>query len=288
MVLSTHDRRAQIAQAVNFEGWASVNELAKHFGVSEVSIRRDLEQLDAQGFVKRVRGGALPVSTHVQGDIYGQRAVARTEQKLRIGRAAAALIQPNDRIILDSGSTVAEVARSIPTQVTLGQHLRVITGSIPVVEALTPYPQIQVLLLGGIYLPQYRTVVGPQTLATLEGLHAEKMFMGSDGLSLESGSTTANVLEAEVTCRMAAAADQVIVVADSSKIGQTGFTTVMPLSGISILVTDAAAPVEFVAALRELGVQVILVPVAVQALQPQVTYGRPEPACAVRPVIDKG
>jgi DeoR/GlpR family transcriptional regulator of sugar metabolism len=259
MVLSANDRRTLIAQAVNFEGWASVSELARHFDVSEVSIRRDLEQLEEQGFVKRVRGGALPVSTHVQGDVYGQRALARTEQKRRIGRAAAALIQPNDRIILDSGSTVVEVARSIPTQVALGQHLRVITGSIPVAESLTPYPQIQVLLLGGLYLHQYRTVVGPQTLASLDGLHAEKMFMGSDGLTLEGGATTANVLEAEVTCRMAAAADQVIVVTDSTKIGETGFTTVMPLGDISILVTDSDAPEGFVAALRQLGVRVILV-----------------------------
>jgi len=259
MVLSANDRRAQIAQAVNFEGWLSVSELALHFDVSEVSIRRDLEQLEGQGFVKRVRGGALPVSTHIQGDVYGQRAAAQIEQKRQIGRAAAALIQPNDRIILDSGSTVAEVARSIPTQVTLGRHLRVVTGSIPVVDVLTPYPQIQLLLLGGIYLHQYRSVVGPQTLASLEGLHAEKMFMGSDGLTLEGGTTTANVLEAEVTCRMAAAADQVIVVADSSKIGQTGFTEVMQLRDIGILVTDADAPADFVGALRRLNVQVILV-----------------------------
>jgi DeoR/GlpR family transcriptional regulator of sugar metabolism len=113
--------------------------------------------------------------------------------------------------------------------------------------------------LGGIYLHQYRTVVGPQTLASLDGLHAEKMFMGSDGLTLEGGATTANVLEAEVTCRMAAAADQVIVVTDSSKIGLTGFTTVMPLREIGILVTDSDAPADFVAALRQLSVHVILV-----------------------------
>jgi DeoR/GlpR family transcriptional regulator of sugar metabolism len=258
-MLSTEDRRAQIAQWVSMEGWAGIAELAAHFDLSEVSIRRDLRELEQQGFVKRVRGGALPATTHPQDDVYSHRAARRVEQKRRIARAAAALIEANDRIILDSGSTVAELARLIPTVVPLGQHLRIVTGSCPVVEALTPFPQIQVLVLGGIYLHQYRTVVGPQTLASVQGLHADKMFMGSDGLSVETGATTANVLEAEVTRVLARAADKVIVVADSSKIGQTGFTSIMPLDDLDILITDRDAPPRFVAELRELSVDVRLV-----------------------------
>ena len=259
MALSTEDRRAQIVQWANVEGWVNVAELASHFRVSEVSIRRDLEELEKQGFLKRVRGGALPVTSHHQDDVYAQRAASHVEQKRRIARAAATLIQPNDRIILDSGSTVAELARIIPILVPLGQHLRVITGSLPVIEALTPYPQIQLLVLGGIYLHQYRTVVGPQTLSSLQGLHVDKMFLGSDGLTLETGTTTANVLEAEVTQAMARAADTVIVLADSSKINQQGFTTVMPLRDIDILITDTDAPADFVAKVQALGVDVRLV-----------------------------
>jgi len=259
MTLSAAGRRAQIAQWVNAEGWAHVPELARHFGVSEVSIRRDFEELEEQGFLKRVHGGALPIASHPQGDIYSQRAAGHIEEKQRIARAAAALIQPNDSVILDSGSTVAEVARHMPAEAPPGQHLRIITGSIPVVEALTPYPEMQLLVLGGIYLHQYRTVAGPQTLASLGGLHADKMFMGSDGLTFESGTTTANVLEAEVTRVMAHAADKVIVVADSSKIGQTGFATVMPLQDIDILITDNGAPADFVAELRRLRVDIRLV-----------------------------
>jgi DeoR/GlpR family transcriptional regulator of sugar metabolism len=128
-----------------------------------------------------------------------------------------------------------------------------------VIEALTPYPQIQLLVLGGIYLHQYRTVVGPQTLSSLQGLHVDKMFLGSDGLTLETGTTTANVLEAEVTQAMARAADTVIVLADSSKINQQGFTTVMPLRDIDILITDTDAPADFVAKVQALGVDVRLV-----------------------------
>lgn len=258
MVLPAQARRAHIAQLVNAESWISVTDLAGHFGVSDVSIRRDLKELERAGFLQRVRGGALRVASAPQDDVYSQRAARRMEQKRRIARAAIALIQPSDSIILDSGSTVAEVARHIATEVSLGQHLRIITGSIPVVEAFTPHPETQVLFLGGLYLHQYRTVIGPQTLASLEGLHADKMFMGSDGLTMETGTTTANVLEAEVTRSLTRAADKVIVVADSSKIGQTGFTTVMPLQQVDILVTDSDAPSDVIAELREMGMDIRL------------------------------
>jgi DeoR/GlpR family transcriptional regulator of sugar metabolism len=259
MTLAAEARRLQIVQLVNAEGWAGVADLANRFGVSEVSVRRDLLELAGQGLVRRVRGGALPVAASFQDDVYSHRAASHVEQKRRIAKAAAALIEANDRIILDSGSTVAELARLIPSVVPLGEQLRIVTGSCPVVEALTPFPQIEVLVLGGIYLHQYRTVIGPQTLASLQGLHADKMFMGSDGLSLQTGTTTANVLEGEVTRLLSQVADKVIVVADSSKIGQTGFTTVMPLKDIDILITDRDAPAEFVADLRKLDVQVRLV-----------------------------
>jgi len=259
VTLSAEDRRAQIAQWVSSDGWVNVSELARHYVVSQVSIRRDLEALEHQGFLKRVHGGALPVAAHPQDDVYSQRAASQAEAKRRIAKAAAALVKPSDRIILDSGSTVAEVARQVATEVPHGQHLRIITGSTPVVEALTPYPQIQLLVLGGIYLHQYRTVVGPQTLSSLEGLHVDKMFLGSDGLTLETGNTTANVLEAEVTRSMVHTAEQVIVVADSSKFGKAGFCTLMPVQEIDILLTDSDAPPELVAELRKLGVDVRLV-----------------------------
>ena len=259
MALAAHDRRALIAQSINFEGWASVVELAKRYEVSEVGIRRDLEELEGQGLVKRVRGGALPTGSSSLTDIYGQRAAKSVEPKRSIAREAAKLIEPNDRIILDSGSTIAELARLVPVIVPLGHHLRIITGSCPVVDALTPYPQIQLFVLGGMYLHQYRTLIGPQTLHSLTGMHVDKMFMGSDGLTVETGTTTANVLEAEVTQAMAKAATTLIVVADSSKIGLTGFTTVMPLQEVDVLITDQGAPAEFVAQARSLGVDVHLV-----------------------------
>jgi DeoR/GlpR family transcriptional regulator of sugar metabolism len=113
--------------------------------------------------------------------------------------------------------------------------------------------------LGGIYVERYEVVVGPSAVAQLSALHADKIFLGADGLTLSNGLTNANVLEAEVDRSAIAAASQIIVVADSSKIGLIGLTTLIPLAEMHILITDTGAPAEFVAQLRSLGVQVMLV-----------------------------
>jgi DeoR/GlpR family transcriptional regulator of sugar metabolism len=113
--------------------------------------------------------------------------------------------------------------------------------------------------LGGVYLPNYDLVIGPQTIDNLKNLHADKLFLGTDGLTFTQGITTANVLEAEVDRAMVNASSEVIVVADSSKIGVIGLATILPLAEIDKLVTDSDAPQDFVRELREQGVEVILV-----------------------------
>ncbi len=120
-------------------------------------------------------------------------------------------------------------------------------------------PGIHLILLGGVYLAQYEVVVGPQTLEQLRAFHTDKLFLGADGLTLARGVTTANVLEAEVNRATIAAAAEVIVVADSTKIGQIGLTTIARCTDIHRLITDTEAPADFVAALRNQGVQVTLV-----------------------------
>ena len=181
------------------------------------------------------------------------------DEKRRIGIAAAALVRPGDRVIFDSGTTVLEVARSLSNDLVDAGNLTAITSSLPIVQELGHRPGIHLILLGGIYLPEYRVVVGPQTVENLRGLHADKMFLGTDGLTLDHGLTTANVLEAEVDRAMVRAAAEIIVVADSSKIGGIGLTTILPLERVHKLITGQDAPADFVSALRAAGVDVILV-----------------------------
>jgi DeoR family fructose operon transcriptional repressor len=169
------------------------------------------------------------------------------------------LVHPGERLLFDSGTTVLEVARQLPLDLRESGNLTVITSSLPIVRELGPCKGIHLILLGGVFLPQYEVVVGPQTIAQLRGFHADKLFLGADGLTFAKGVTTANVLEAEVDRAAIAAASQVIIVADSSKIGLIGLTTIMPLDEVKKLITDGGAPAEFVGELRRQGVEVILV-----------------------------
>jgi DeoR/GlpR family transcriptional regulator of sugar metabolism len=252
-------RRESITQQLARENVVRVAELSRQFGVSEVSIRRDLERLERQGLLQRVHGGAVAIAV---GSGAGELASAPTlhmDEKRRIGQAAAALVRPGERVIFDSGTTVLEVARSLSTDQAGSSNLTAITSSLPIVQELGHRPWVNLLLLGGIYLPEYRVVAGPQTVENLRDLHADKMFLGTDGLTLDHGLTTANVLEAEVDRAMVRAAAEIIVVADSSKIGGIGLTTILPLERVHKLITDEGAPAGFVSALRAAGVDVILV-----------------------------
>jgi len=258
-VLSNADKRREIiTQQLARENVVRVAELSRHFGISEVSIRRDLERLEHRGLLQRVHGGAVAVAVGSGAGDLASAATPRGDEKRRIGRAAAALVCPGDRVLFDSGTTVLEVARALSNDLASTTNLTAITSSLPIVQELGHRPWVNLLLLGGIYLPEYRVVVGPQTVENLRGLHADKMFLGTDGLTLDHGLTTANVLEAEVDRAMVRAAAKIIVVADSSKISCAGLTTIIPLAEIHVLVTDRGAPEGFLEQLRSLGIQVIL------------------------------
>jgi DeoR/GlpR family transcriptional regulator of sugar metabolism len=253
-------RRHAILEELTQRQAVRVTELSQTFGVSEVSVRRDLSHLERQGVLRRIHGGAVSVpNARVQLSQAMSGTSAHAVEKASIGRAAAELVRPGERLLFDSGTTVLEVARHLPPDLRESGNLTVITSSLPIVRELGPCKGIHLILLGGVFLPQYEVVVGPPTIAQLNGLHADTLFLGADGLTFARGVTTANVLEAEVDRAAIAAASQVIIVADSSKIGLIGLTTIMPLDGVKKLITDMGAPAEFVGELRRQGVEVILV-----------------------------
>jgi DeoR family transcriptional regulator, aga operon transcriptional repressor len=154
---------------------------------------------------------------------------------------------------------VLEVARALDADLFGAGCLTAITCSLPIVQELGHHRGVQMLLLGGIYLAEHRLVTGPQAIESLRSLHADKIFLGADGMTLSHGVTTATVLEAEVDRAMISAADEVILVADSSKVGGIGLTTILPLERVNKLITDEGAPATFVRSLRDAGVEVILV-----------------------------
>jgi DeoR/GlpR family transcriptional regulator of sugar metabolism len=258
MPQNADERRALILEHLARDQIVKVAELSDRFAVSEVSIRRDLDRLDRLGLLKRVHGGAVAIPNAALGQSHVAKMRHHVEEKERIGRAAAQMIRYGDRLIFDSGTTVLQVARNISGDLLNAGNLTVITGSLPIVQELGPWKGLHLIVLGGIYLPDYQMIVGPQTIENLNGLHADKVFLGTDGLTFSHGVTTASMLEAEVDRAMVEAASEVIVVADSSKIGVIGLTTIIPVVKINKLITDDQAPSDFIAALQQQGVEVIL------------------------------
>jgi DeoR/GlpR family transcriptional regulator of sugar metabolism len=208
--------------------------------------------------LRRIHGGAVSATAFTDVQQVAVRPDPRDEQKQRIGRAAAAMVRRGDRLLLDSGTTPLAVAAHLSNELVATGNLSVITSSLPIVRQLGGHRSLHLIVLGGIYLPDHEVMVGPQTIEGLKSLHADKLFLGTDGLTFTQGLTTANVLEAEVDRAMVRAATEVIVVADSSKIGGIGLATIMPLCDIQTLVTDADAPPDFVARLRHMGIEVHL------------------------------
>jgi DeoR/GlpR family transcriptional regulator of sugar metabolism len=256
--VSVLERREQIATLVEDVPRVSVADLAAQFGVTDVSIRRDLTILEEQGLLRRVHGGAVAATREHGRNAYALRARAAREEKKRIGAAAAALVSPGDVVAFDSGSTVAQVAAHISRPLRRSNALTVVTNSLPVLDEVGRWESPHLVCLGGLYLPDHQALVGPQTAADMRGLSADIAFLGCDGLTVETGLTTPHVLVAEIGAVIASRARRVVVVADSTKIGRQGFTAIIPLAEVHVLVTDRAADPDQVARAREMGIEVVL------------------------------
>jgi len=196
--LSPYERRQAILEEITRSGAVRVSELSRRFAVSEVSIRRDLLELERQGLIARVYGGATGKPLMVHERTYEEKAREHIEEKQRIGEAAAQLIEPGSYVIFDSGTTVLQVARHTPRHILEQGTLTVITNSLSIVRELGQWRQVQCILIGGLYVPHHDIVVGPQAVANLRTLHADLIFIGADGITIENGLTTSTLLEAEV------------------------------------------------------------------------------------------
>lgn len=247
------ERRAQILRVVQEQGRAAVADLAEQFAVSPMTIRRDLELLERQGLIGRSHGGAIPPYLLATEIPYQTKLAARVEEKNRIGAAAAALIQPGETVILDSGSTTLAVA----------QHIQGISGLTAVTNDLMVAVElanrgVSMVCTGGLLQASLYTLIGPPAENVLSTLRVDKAFLGADALDVEAGLTNRTLMEVAVKKAMIRAARQVIVVADASKLGAGVFAQVCPLQAIHTVVTNREAPADFVAAARQAGIDVIL------------------------------
>jgi DeoR family fructose operon transcriptional repressor len=253
-------RYSALLDALTRTGPASVSELSRQLGVSEVSVRRDLEYLEGLGLLKRTHGAAETITRPGQVSVYHARLLLNPQVKARIGRAAAALVRPGDTILLDSGTTILEVARNLPPTLLETGGLTVITRSLVVAEILRSHRRTRLFLLGGVYLHEFDTFVGQQVEDALRALHVHTLFIGTDGISAARGLTTDNVLEVGLYRSMAHIADRVLVAADASKIGVEKLQATLTFDDIHGFITDAGAPRDFLEMLRARGIEVIVAP----------------------------
>jgi DeoR/GlpR family transcriptional regulator of sugar metabolism len=252
------ERRREIIEIVQQAGSKTVVELCEHFDVSEMTIRRDLRDLDREGFLRRVHGGAVSNLGRSYEPPYRIRTTRNAARKKAIGRKAAELIRDGDSIALDVGTTTLEIARALS-----GRHnLTILTASLPIaneiVTRLSLTSDVRLILTGGIVRPGELSMIGNIASQTFSGFHVDKAFIGVGGISFKAGITEYNLEDALVKQPLIQNASQRIVVADSTKIGQTTFTTVAPLSVIDALVTDSDLESEHLKALQELGIEVMV------------------------------
>jgi DeoR/GlpR family transcriptional regulator of sugar metabolism len=256
--LPAHERREQIARLVDDDQRVSVAELTVRFGVTDASIRRDLILLEGAGRLRRIHGGAVSMAAKLAAGAYATKLRLHREEKTRIAAAAARLVSPGEVVLFDSGTTVAHVAAHLPAQLRAPSAITAVTYSLPVVDEIGGWESPHLVVVGGLYLPDYRSFVGPQTIEGLRDLAADVIFLGCDGLSVEAGLTTPHVLVAEVGAVATSRSRRVIAVADGSKLGRQGFKPIVPLADVDLLITDAGADPERVAEIRSAGVEVLL------------------------------
>lgn len=251
---STEARREQIADMVLSKGSVRVAELSDEFQVSEVTIRNDLMVMSKQGRLVRNHGGAIARTVTRLSTAFDQRAQESQEEKRRIGRAAARLLQPGETVIMDSGSTLMEMAKYVEPQ----EGLTVVTNALNVAAEVMESSNVHVILAGGSISPQTISTVGAIAERDIDEFRVDKLFLGTHAFSLNDGLLDVSVEVARVKMSMIRAARQVILLADSSKWGRAGFVRVAPLSAIHILISDIALPESARNSLADNGMELIL------------------------------
>ena len=255
--LLTEERRREIADVVERHGRITIADIRRLFGVSAVTARADLDALSANGSLVRSHGGGIrPLITGPDYPLKVRESI-RHDEKVRIARAAVQLIQPSQTVILCTGSTSAELASQI-RRANL-EHLTVITYALNVALQFADIPNISLVMIGGILRHVSNAFVGPQAEQMMSSLHADHLFLSTVGLDLEAGLTTLDILEAQLNARMARAAREVTVIADSTKFGHRSLSVSAALSHVHRVITDVEAPVDMVNALRARRIEVVLV-----------------------------
>ena len=249
--LSNVERRARILDVLRTNGRIVAAELAQRFGVSEDSIRRDLRDLANEGLIVRVHGGALP-RTPVTAN-YLERESKSAAEKLAIARATVNLLQDNQVVAIDGGTTPLRVAEQLPVDL----HITVVTHALPVALALSSHPHARVVIIGGTVLKESLSTVGATTVDAYRRVRADVCILGMASLDPQFGIGVLNQDDADVKRAMVEGSTKVVAVVGSEKLGTASPFVVAPAAALTHLVTDARASEELVRSYAEVGIEVI-------------------------------
>jgi DeoR/GlpR family transcriptional regulator of sugar metabolism len=241
-----------ILERIQERGAAKTSELSKLFGVSEITIRKDLQVLAERGEVLRTHGGAVARNSLAFEPSYQEKVALHAEEKRRIGQAAADLIKENMAVFIGNGTTTMEIVRHLdPTK-----PFKAFTNALTHAMELANLPHVELSVIGGHLRWKSYAMVGPLAKKALEGVYFDLVFLGVDGISPERGLTIPSLNEAETAREILLAGERVVIVADHSKFGRVTHGRIAGLEEIDLIITDQAADPDFLTFLVELGVEV--------------------------------
>jgi DeoR/GlpR family transcriptional regulator of sugar metabolism len=251
--MRTHQRRSAIMSHLAETGEVTIADLALTLGVSEMTIRRDLELLELEGLARRVRGGAISTVSRSHEPAFAVRAMDARAEKEAIGKAAAGLLEDGDTAIIDVGTTTLELARNLHKH----RRVTVVTSSILIAAELGHATDVRVIVTGGVLRHGELSLIGPSAEEPFRELNCDVAFLGVAGVDAAKGLTEYNLDDARIKRAALGAARRCIVLADRSKLGRVALALVAPLSAVDTLVTDAPADHPTVAAAVEMGIQIV-------------------------------
>ena len=247
-------RRKYILDHIVKDGFVKVSDLAESLGVTQTTIRKDLNYLESQGVLQRAHGSAIPPSQQMMDLNLSAKKLINFEAKQKIAEKAASLIKSDDSILVASGSTISLFAEALKPK----GRLNVVSISVNISAHLGDIPGITVMQVGGILYGNTLSVLGAEASKTIENLYCSKVFFGVDGIDLDYGLTCGTGEEASITQKMMQSSQTKIVLSDSSKVGQRGFARICEVGDIDILITDSGMPLETRQRIENMGVKLII------------------------------
>jgi DeoR/GlpR family transcriptional regulator of sugar metabolism len=251
------ERQTRLQELLAKKGISDLDTLARELNVSQSTVRRDVEALEQRGLVHRTHGGVIWVGSERNGPTtrpyaFDQRMDYRLDAKKLIARAARTLVHPAETVLLDGGTTVFYLAQEL-----LGLPLQIVTNSLPIANLFLNDERVELILTGGLMYPRYGVLLGPTAEKMLATIHTKTMFLSVAGIH-EGALYNQNLLLVEAERKMMHQAQQVVLLADSSKFGQQALAPLCPLGEIDTVVSDAELGEEHREQVRAAGCQLII------------------------------